>query len=118
MQQAVGVAFLNVVAAQQAVTAAEADVQRRDVLARAAQTLADNQLRPGAEASRANAERAAAQTRAIQAREGLVVPQSTLAQLLGVLDGAVSVNAAGLLERVPSAASQPPTVLCCRHDVQ
>ena len=44
-------------------------MQRRDVLARAAHTLADNQLRPGAEASRADAERAAAQTRAIQARQ-------------------------------------------------
>ncbi len=109
VQHAVGVAFLNVVAAQQAVTAAEADVQRRDVLARAAQTLADNQLRPGAEASRANAERAAAQTRAIQARQGLVIAQATLGQVLGVLDGAVAVNAGGLLERVPAAAAQAPS---------
>jgi outer membrane protein len=57
------------VSAQQTLTAAEADVERRDVLARTAHTLADNQLRPGAEASRADAERAAAQTRAIQARQ-------------------------------------------------
>ena len=109
VQHAVGVAFLNVVAAQQALTAAEADVQRRDVLARAAQTLADNQLRPGAEASRANAERAAAQTRAIQARQGLVIAQATLAQVLGVADEPVAVRAGGLLERVPSAASPPPS---------
>ncbi len=107
VQRAVGVAFLNVVAAQQGLTAAEADVQRREVLARAAQTLVDNQLRPGAEASRANAERAAAQIRAIQARQGLVIAQATLAQVLGVLDGSVAVNAAGLLDRVPSASSQP-----------
>jgi outer membrane protein len=109
VQHAVGVAFLNVVAAQQTLTAAEADVQRRDVLARAAQTLADNQLRPGAEASRANAERAAAQTRAIQARQGVLIAQATLAQLLGVLDGPVAVSAGGLLERMPTAASQPPS---------
>jgi outer membrane protein len=107
VQHTVGVAFLNVVAAQQALTAAEADVQRRDVLGRAAQTLADNQLRPGAEASRANAERAAAQTRAIQARQGLAIAQAMLAHVLGVPDGPVAVSAGGLLERVPSAASQP-----------
>jgi outer membrane protein TolC len=46
VQNAVGVAFLSVVSAQHAVAAAEADVQRREVLARAARTLADNQLRP------------------------------------------------------------------------
>ncbi len=109
VQHAVGVAFLNVVAAQQALTAAEADVQRRDVLARAAQTLADNQRRPGAEAARANAARAAAQTRAIQARQGLAIAQAMLAQVLGLPDGPLAVSAGGLLERVPSsAASQPP----------
>ena len=108
VQHAVGGAFLNVVTAQQALSAAEADVQRREVLARAAQTLADNQLRPGAEASRANAERAAAQTRAIQARQGLVVAQATLAQVLGVLDGQVAVSAGDLLERAPSAAASQP----------
>jgi outer membrane protein TolC len=107
VQQAVGVAFLNVVAAQQALTAAEADVQRRDVLARAAQTLADNQLRPGAEASRANAEGAAARTRAIQARQALVVAQATLARVLGLPDGQVAVNAGGLLEQLPPDGQRP-----------
>jgi outer membrane protein TolC len=100
------VAFLQVVAAQQALAAAEADVERRDVLARAAQTLADNQLRPGAEASRANAERAAARTRAIQARQSLLIAQSTLTQVLGIADAPVSVSAGGLLERVPPVASR------------
>ena len=71
VQSAVGAAFLDVVRREQPVAATQADVERRDVLARAARTLADNQLRPGAEASRADAERAAAQTRAIQARQAL-----------------------------------------------
>jgi outer membrane protein len=105
VQQAVGVAFLNVVAAQQAVAAAEADVQRRQTLARAARTLADNQLRPGAEASRADAERAAAQTRAIQARQALAVAQAMLRQLLGITSE-VAVDATRLLENVP-ASSEP-----------
>ncbi len=98
VQNAVGVAFLGVVSAQQAVTAAEADVRRRDVLARAAHTLADNQLRPGAEASRADAELAAAHTRAIQARQALILGQATLARVLGIADGPVAVSAGQLLD--------------------
>src|SRR3954470_13817275 len=42
VQNAVGGAFLAVVSAQQALVAADADVQRRGVLARAAHTLVDN----------------------------------------------------------------------------
>ena len=106
VQNAVGVAFLGVVSAQQAVVAAEADVERREILSRAAQTLADNQLRPGAEASRAGAERAAAQTRAIQAHQILVMAQTTLSQVLGIVNGPVTANATGLLEDVPATAPQ------------
>jgi outer membrane protein TolC len=113
VQSAVGAAFLAVVGAQQAVTAADADVQRRDVLARAARALADNQLRPGAEASRADAERAAAQTRAIQARQAVVIAQTTLGRVLGIATGAVSVDTTRLLDRVPSVS--PPTVAAPEH---
>lgn len=98
VQNAVGSAFLGAVTAQRAVAAAEADVQRRDVLARAARTLADNQLRPGVEASRADAELAAARTRAIQARQVLSVARTILAQVLGVADAAVATDAARLLD--------------------
>jgi outer membrane protein TolC len=109
VQNAVGGAFLAVVSAQQALTAAEADVQRREVLARAAHTLADNQLRPGAEASRADAELAAARTRAIQAREAVTLAQATLARVLGIPDGSVGVNTARLLDNaVPTVAPVVP----------
>lgn len=110
VQQAVGVAFLNVVAAQQAVAAADADVQRRQTLARAAHTLADNQLRPGAEASRADAERAAAQTRAIQARQALAIAHATLSHVLGAKSD-VAVNAASLLDGVPQIVESPRPAL-------
>ena len=90
VQSAVGAAFLAVVQAEQTVAATQADVERRDVLARAARTLADNQLRPGAEASRADAERAAAQTRSILARQALVLAQTTLTRVLGVTTGPVT----------------------------
>ena len=104
VQSAVGAAFLAVVQAEQALVATQADVARREVLARVARTLADNQLRPGAEASRANAERAAAETRAILARQTLVLAQATLARVLGVTTGPVTVRAAGLLGLAPSGS--------------
>jgi outer membrane protein len=107
VEAAVASAFLAVVQAEQAVTATQADVDRRTLLARAAQTLADNQLRPGAEASRADAELAAARTRSILARQDLVLAQASLARFLGVPDGLAGVNAAPLLASVAPAA--PPT---------
>ena len=106
VQNAVGAAFFAVVSAQQAVTAAEGDVQRRDVLARAAHTLVDNQLRPGAEASRADAELAAARTRVIQSRQSLIISQIALARVLGIAGDPVAVDARRLLEN-PSSAVPP-----------
>jgi outer membrane protein len=107
VQNAVGGAFLAVVSAQQALAAADADVRRREVLAGAAHTLADNQLRPGAEASRADAELAAARTRAIQAGAALTLGRTTLARLLGLSAGEVGVNTTRLLENVAPGTSQP-----------
>jgi outer membrane protein TolC len=101
VQGAVGAAFLGILAAQRAVTAAQADVDRRDTLARAVHTLVDNQLRPGADASRADAERAAAQTRFIQAQVFLTLAQTTMARVLGITTGAVAIDAAHLLDRIP-----------------
>jgi outer membrane protein len=104
VQNAVGAAFLAVVSAQQAVTATEADAMRRGTLAQAAQTLVDNQLRPGAEASRAVAERAAADTRVIQARQVRTIAEARLAQFLGIPQGTVIVSTAGLLDRLAEGA--------------
>lgn len=113
VQNAVGSAFLSVVNAQRALAAADADVQRRDVLARAAHTLVDNQLRPGAEASRADAELAAARTRSIQTRQVLAVAEATLGQVLGVADGLVTADSAQLLARVPDGV--PPRTTAAAH---
>lgn len=113
VQKAVGDAFLAIVSAQQALAAADADVQRREVLARAAHVLADNQLRPGAEASRADAELAAARTRAIQARVTVTLAETTLAQKLGIPDVPISVNTARLLNNV--VATIPADVPPPRH---
>lgn len=113
VQSAVAAAFLAVVQAERGIIAATADVERRTVLARAARTLADNELRPGADASRAEAERAAADTRAILARQTLILAHTHLARMLGVTVGAVGVNAASLL--APVASEGVPTSVAATH---
>ncbi|MFN7983273.1 MAG: TolC family protein [Vicinamibacterales bacterium] len=107
VQAAVGAAFLAVAQADQAVVAAEADVERRDVLARAAHVLADNQLRPGADASRADAERAGARTRAIRAREAAAIARVEFARLLGLSGTAVSVDTTDVTATATEAQPAP-----------
>jgi outer membrane protein len=102
VQAAVATTFLSLAGAQRAVTALQADLDRRDLLARAVHTLVDNQLRPGAEASRSDAERAAARTRLIQAQEAVTLGQIALARMLGVTAGAVSIDATTLADRLPA----------------
>jgi outer membrane protein TolC len=59
-------------------------------------------LRPGAEASRADAERAAALTRSILARQALGLAQTTLTRVLGVTAATVAVNSTSLLATAPA----------------
>jgi outer membrane protein len=101
VQSAVGSAFLSVVVAQRAAAAAQADFDRRDVLRRVVQTLVENQLRAGAEGSRADAERAAAETRLIQARQVVAIAETTLARVLGIAGHSVDVDAGGALGDLP-----------------
>ena len=103
VQAAVAATFLSIAGARRTVNALQADLDRRDVLARAVHTLVDNQLRPGAEASRSDAERAAAQTRLIQARQAVTLGQITLARMLGVSTAAVSIDETTLIDRVPAS---------------
>jgi outer membrane protein TolC len=112
VQTAVGTAYLNVVGAQRAVAALQADLDRRDLLSRAVHTLVDNQLRPGAEASRSDAERAAAQTRLIQAQQAVALAQITLARVLGVTSGSVAIDATTLVDHLPADVS---TALTTTH---
>jgi outer membrane protein len=111
VQTAVGTAFLNIVGAQRGVAALQADVDRRDLLSRAVHTLVDNQLRPGAEASRSDAERAAAQTRLIQAQQSVTLAQITLARVLGVTTGPVAIDATTLVDRLPTDAPTAATTM-------
>src|SRR6266849_7557948 len=94
-------AFLTILAAQQTVTAARAGVDRATVLNQTVETLVNNQLRPGADASRTRAELALAQTQLIQAEEAVEVGRAALAQLLGVPPQTITIQTGPLL-KLPS----------------
>lgn len=95
-------AFLALLSAERTVVAARADVERRGVLARAVQTLAANELRPGAEATRSDAERAAAETRLIRAEQSAAIAKVVLARTLGLSGQSIAIDAEALLARPPS----------------
>jgi outer membrane protein len=107
VQAGVAQSFLAKLAAQRAVRAAEADLDRRMVLARSVRALVDNQLRPGIDASRAEAERAAALTRLIQSQQTLNVADAVLARSIGRLDGPVGIAGERLLASLPSDGVDP-----------
>src|SRR5205085_1136538 len=93
VQNAVATAFLGLAAAERAAVATQADLERRDVLLEAVQTLVTNQLRPGADQSRMEAERAAARTRVIQAQQSVAIARSGLNRLLGLTGGGIAIAA-------------------------
>src|SRR4051812_25691855 len=103
VQRTVASAFLDIVAAERAVAAVQADFDRRDVLSRSIHALVDNQLRPGAEASRSDAERAASQTRLIQGQQALMLARTALARALGMKTANVQIDIGDLLDRMPAS---------------
>ncbi len=100
-------AFLTVLAAQQTVTAARAGVERARIIHQVVEALAKNELRPGADASRARAELALAETQMIQAEQAVEVGRASLAQLLGTAGGQLRLEAGGLLQLPPETAPPP-----------
>ena len=95
-------AFLAVVAAQQQARAAQADVDRRQVFSRVVHTLVNNQLRPGADASRSDAELAAARIALVQAQVGERIARAELADLLGMATADLVLDAVPLLQIPPA----------------
>ncbi|HSB08604.1 MAG TPA: TolC family protein [Blastocatellia bacterium] len=99
-------AFLAVLAAEQTVRAAEANVERMQVFARAVHVLVDNQLRAGGDASRADAELAAARIQLVQAQQTAEINRATLAETLGLAGTVVAVEPGPLLT-LPAAMDAP-----------
>jgi outer membrane protein TolC len=94
-------AYVTLIAAQETVRAAQAGVDRADVLARTIGALVDAQLRPGADASRAQAELAAARTQLIQAQEAVEVARANVSQFVGLDPTQITAAAPKLLQLPP-----------------
>jgi len=104
-------AYLTVLAAQRTVRAAEADVERRETFDKAVRVLVDNQLRAGADASRAKAELARARVNLARAEQQDKISRAALADILGLPDTSVEVVEGSLFGPPPdeSAKTTPVT---------
>lgn len=91
--------FLTLVAAEKTVQAAQADVDRREVFAKAVHVLVDNQLRAGADASRADAELARARANLARALQQQEISRAALANILGIADAKVEVREGALAQK-------------------
>jgi outer membrane protein len=107
---AAGDAFLQLAAAQQQVKSAQADVDRRQVLATSVHALVKEELRPGADASRADAELAVAKIHLIRAQEVERESEATFAELLGISGSKVAINADSLLASPPTSYAAEATL--------
>jgi outer membrane protein len=94
-------AYLTLAAAQETVRAAQAGVDRADTIARTIKALVNSELRPGADASRADAELAAARTQLIQAQQATEVVRATIAQFVGGEPSQIAITAPNLLQLPP-----------------
>jgi len=101
-------AYLTVVAAEETVRAAQAGVDRAEVLLKTITAQVNAELRPGADQSRAQAELAAARTQLIQAQQAIEISRATLSQFAGDGAGKAGVVTGNLLQLPPE---QAPTAL-------
>jgi outer membrane protein TolC len=98
-------AYLTLTAAQETVRAAQAGVDRADVVLRSIRALVNAELRPGADASRAEAELAASRTQMIQAQQAVEIARATVAQFAGGEPAQVAIAAPRLLQLPPAGAA-------------
>ncbi len=96
--QATANAFFTVVGAQQTVTVAQANVDRWQTFDKSIHVLVDNQLRPGADASQADAELATARTQLIQTQTAAEIAKSVFAGLLEVPTSSIEVASDSVLQ--------------------
>jgi outer membrane protein len=100
-------AYLTLAATEETVGAAHAAVDRAETILRTIQALVNAGLRPGADASRAQAELAAARTQWIQAKQATEVARSTVSQFVGMEPNLITLAAPKLLELPPAEDSAP-----------
>jgi outer membrane protein TolC len=100
-------AYVTLLAAQETVRAAQAAVDRTEVITRTIGALVNAQLRPGADGSRAEAELAAVRTLLIRAQESVEVARANLSQFVGMEPGRITTSAPRLLQLPPEQAVAP-----------
>jgi outer membrane protein TolC len=114
---ATAAAYLDLATAEQVAAIAAANVSRLEVFDKSVHVLADNQLRPGADAAQADAGLAAARTQLIQARTAIAVRRAALANLVGLPAAPIEIDSASLLASAPTetqsatATTSHPAVL-------
>ncbi len=99
-------AYLEAVVHRKAVEAAQATVDRMQVFLDSVDVLVRNELRPGADASRARAELARARTEMIRAEQEAQTALATLAEWLGFAGQPVEIAPASLLGDPPSGLAE------------
>ncbi len=107
---AVADASLGLLATEQRVKASIADVQRRTTFDKSVHALVDAHLRPGADASRADAELAIAQTSLIQAQQAQQVASVSLAEALGLAGSRIEIEPQPFLEAPPATTWEAPSL--------
>jgi len=110
---AVGNYFLLAVANQQAVMAAQANLDRWQRFNKSIHVLVDNQLRAGADASRADAELARAKIQLYQSQQAERAALDTLAALMGTAGSETKLDSGRLLD--PSPGGSLPDAAASEH---
>jgi outer membrane protein len=98
-------AYLTVLAADEAVRAAAAGVERARVVFEVVNARAQAGLRPGAEAARARAEVATAESAAARAEQGAAIARAELARWLGVAPERIVIAPGPFLRLPPETAT-------------
>jgi len=100
-------AYVTLVAAQETVQAAQAGVDRAEAISRTIHAQVNAELRPGADASRVDAEVAASRTLMIQAQQAVDVARVTVSQFVGLPPAGIAVASAKLLQLPPEEMVAP-----------
>src|SRR6185503_21393233 len=101
--------FLDVLGRAETVRSARATVERDRIFESIVETLVKQELKPGADASRAKAELALAQTQLIRAERAEAVSRTELARALGVAGTRIEVSPGGLLSAASTISDEAKT---------
>jgi outer membrane protein TolC len=102
-----GSAFFDLAAAERLVIVAQANVQRYESFGKAVHVLVDNTLRPGADASQADAQLALARNQFIQIQTQVALKRSALAEYLQIAKANAAIDASQILSALPPSDLQP-----------